>query len=122
MCCYRHEAAEMDQRVIEICLVGIAAAVKSHGNLHSARLQYLIGDLEFVSFAHRDRHIRAVVVDQTDLLLEAESLDNFNANFREWKDCQFPKVIHRAEDVLVSQLEWNTITQSPNVFLLCTEA
>ncbi|CAM9758644.1 unnamed protein product [Discosporangium mesarthrocarpum] len=38
---------------------------------------------------------------QTHLELEAANLDAFSRNFRDWPDCVFPTVIHRAEDVLV---------------------
>lgn len=42
-------------------------------------------------------------VEQTDLVLEAAHLDAFNANFaaKAWDDCRFPRVLFRAEDVLV---------------------
>eukprot|EP00904_Undaria_pinnatifida_P013619 jgi/Undpi1/9388/HiC_scaffold_27.g11846.m2 len=44
---------------------------------------------------------------QTDLLLEADNLDAFNANFagKGWEDCVFPRVLHRVEDVLVETFE-----------------
>ena len=40
---------------------------------------------------------------QTDLVLEAKHLDDFNVNFggKAWSDCVFPRVIHCVEDVLV---------------------
>lgn len=41
--------------------------------------------------------------EQTDLILEAKHLDAFNANFKDWDDCRFPRVLHRVEDVLVRQ-------------------
>lgn len=42
-------------------------------------------------------------LEQTDLVLEAAHLDAFNANFaaKAWDDCRFPRVLFRAEDVLV---------------------
>lgn len=45
-------------------------------------------------------------LEQTDLLLEADNLDEFNANFagKSWEDCVFPRVLHRVEDVLVGFL------------------
>eukprot|EP00752_Nemacystus_decipiens_P002274 g2155.t1 len=44
---------------------------------------------------------------QTDLVLEAKHLDEFNANFggKSWSDCVFPRVIHCVEDVLVETFE-----------------
>eukprot|EP00903_Cladosiphon_okamuranus_P010218 g9677.t1 len=44
---------------------------------------------------------------QTDLVLEAKHLDDFNANFggKAWSDCVFPRVIHCVEDVLVETFE-----------------
>lgn len=40
---------------------------------------------------------------QTDLVLEAKHLNDFNVNFggKAWSDCVFPRVIHCVEDVLV---------------------
>lgn len=42
---------------------------------------------------------------QTDLVLEAKHLNDFNVNFggKAWSDCVFPRVIHCVEDVLVSE-------------------
>ncbi|CAN0181351.1 unnamed protein product [Ectocarpus sp. 6 AP-2014] len=44
---------------------------------------------------------------QTDLVLEAKHLNEFNLNFNgeAWSDCAFPTVIHCVEDVLVETFE-----------------
>ncbi|CAM9525132.1 unnamed protein product [Ectocarpus fasciculatus] len=44
---------------------------------------------------------------QTDLVLEAKHLEEFNLNFNgeAWSDCGFPTVVHCVEDVLVETFE-----------------
>lgn len=55
---------------------------------------------------YRSRCVGGICAEQTDLLLEADNLDAFNANFagKNWEDCVFPRVLHRVEDVLVGFL------------------